>query len=181
LSLAYQHLRKAKAKRCTLKRISLFKLGLVLAIIGIIWVGFVFLQSEKTYQKIGLEAGQTGTIIGNFEDSGIGFYQLTMPEFSRDSLFIQILDSHENVIADKKIETKKAVNYFDFSSSGQYVLKITNLSERLVEVEVEFGDTNVSVIRIPAIVVLSGIVLMIISSARKLWSYKMAQPSEKIS
>ena len=52
---------------------------------------------------------------------------------------------------------------------------------KMTPIEVEFGNTNVSQIRNPGIVLFLGFVLMVISGYRKLKNYKIAQPDEKIS
>ena len=149
--------------------------------IGVAWVTVIYLENEKTIDEFTLLSGQTESIVASLENSGIGYFLVTMPEFASDSLFIQVLDSDSNVITDKKIETKKAVNYFSFSETGDYSLKISNLSEKSVLVHIEYGDANVSEIRNPGVIVLVGIILMIFASFRKLLNYNMAQPSEKIS
>ena len=162
-------------------KLSLFKIGLLISLIGVTWVTSIYLENEKIIEEFDLLSGQTISVVESFENSGIGYFQVTMPKFASDSLFIQLVDSDSNVITDKKIETKKAVNYFSYSKTGDYMLKITNLSGKTVLVHIEYGDTNVSEIRNPGIIVLGGILLMIFSSFRKLLNYKMAQPSEKIS
>jgi len=159
---------------------SLFKIGLVLGIIGIVASGFVFYQSEKSTQSFVLDLEQTKSLDLRLEESGVGFYKISVPELG-DSVFVQIMDSHENVLVDKKIETKTAVNYFDFKNSDVYTIRITNLSENPILVDVEFGDTNVSEMRYAGVVVLLGTVLMVISGYRRLKNYKIAQPDENIS
>jgi len=84
-------------------------------------------------------------------------------------------------LADKRIETKTAVNYFDFENSNVYTLKVTNLSDHKISVQIEFGDTNLSQISYPGIVFYVGVVLLMISGYRRLKNYKIAQPDENIS
>jgi len=163
-----------------LKRPSLFKVGLILSIIGVVWTGFVFSEGEKISQSFHLNIAQTASFDLKLQNPGIGFYKTSVSDLG-DAVFIQVLDSEENIIADKKIETKMAVNYFDFENPGIYTIKITNLSDYPIPIEVEFGNTNVSQIRNPAIVLFLGFVLMVISGYRKLKNYKIAQPDEKIS
>ena len=98
-----------------------------------------------------------------------------------DSVFVQIQNSKESVITDKKIETKSAVNYFDFRDSDIYTIKVTNLSKNSLIVDVEFGQTNVAEMKYPGIVVLVGIILMIFSSYNYLKNHKIAQPEENSS
>ena len=65
--------------------------------------------------------------------------------------------------------------------ANSYTIKITNISDHTIPIDVEFGDTNVSQIKNPGIVLFCGIMLMIISSYIKLKNYKIAQPDENIS
>jgi hypothetical protein len=164
-----------------LKKLSLFKLGLVLAIIGAVWIGIVFLKAEKVFESYDLKPAQTITLDVQLQDVGIGFYRIFIPDFAGDVLFVQILDPNGNILADKRIETKMAVNYFDFEYDGKYVLKATNLSEDSKIVEIEFGDTNSTEMKIPGIPLGIGLILIIISTFRKLYNYRTAQPEEKIS
>ena len=164
-----------------MKKLSLFKLGLILSIIGAGWIGVVFLEAEKVLESYDLNPSQTIILDVQLQDAGIGFYRILIPDFAGDALFIQILDPNGNILADKRIETKMAVNYFDFEYDGKYVLKATNLSEDLKIVEIEFGDTNSSEMRIPGIFLGIGLMLIIIYIFRKLQNYRTAQPEEKIS
>jgi len=163
-----------------MKRLSLFKIGFILSIIGIIGVGFIFSESEKISQSFHLDREQVASFDLKLQNQGIGFYKVSIPDLG-DAVFIQVLDSEGNILADKKIETKMAVNFFDFESSGVYTIKVTNLSDHTLPIDVEFGDTSVSQIKNPGIVLFSGIMLMIISSYVKLKNYKIAQPDENIS
>jgi len=159
----------------------LFKLGLILSIIGAVWIGVVFLEAEKIIESYDLSPSQTIILDVQLQDAGIGFYRILIPDFTGDPLFIQILDPNGNILADKRIETKMAVNYFDFEYDGKYVLKATNLSENSKIVEIEFGDTNNSEMKMPGIFLGIGLMLIIISTFRKLQNYRTAQPEEKIS
>ena len=159
----------------------MFKLGLIFSIIGAGWIGVVFLEAEKVFESYDLSPSQTIILDVQLQDAGIGFYRILIPDFAGDALFVQILDSNGNVLVDKRIETKMAVNYFDFEYDGKYSLKATNLSEYLKIVEIEFGDTNSTEMKIPGISLGIGLMLIIISTFRKLQNYRTAQPEEKIS
>ncbi len=163
-----------------MKMSSLFKIGLILCVIGIVLVGYGFSEGEKISQTFFLNNEQTETLDLGLQDSGLGFYKISVPDLG-DSVFIQIVDSHENVLVDKKVETKTAVNYFDFENSDVYTLKVTNLSDHQISLQIEFGDTNLSQIRYPGIVLYVGVILLMISGYRQLKNYKIAQPDENIS
>ncbi len=162
-----------------MKRPSFFKIGLILSIIGVVWVGFAFSDGEKISQNIHLNTAQTSSFDLELKNHGIGFYKVSMQN-SKDSVMIQILDSKENIIADKKIETKMAVNFFDFQYSEVYTIKVTNLSDHSIPIIVEFGDTNVSNMINSGIVLFCGIMMIMIAGYIKLKNYKIAQPDEKI-
>jgi len=162
-------------------KLTTFRLGLVITVIGILWVGFEFSNGDKISKNFNLFEKQTGNLDIELSNSGIGFYKITVPEFERDSLFIQVLEPNENIIVDKKIETKMSVNFFEFKNDGNHLLKITNLSNKPVKLQVEFGDSNSAQMKIPGIVLFIGVVLMIIASYQKLRNYNMAHPDEKIS
>ena len=68
-----------------------------------------------------------------------------------------------------------------FEKDGQYVAKITNLSDEKMNLEVEFGDTNGREMIIPGIVILTGGLMIVISLYFKLRDYRIEQPDEKIS
>ena len=162
-------------------KLTLFKLGLVVTVIGILWIGFEFSNGEKISKNFNLLEKQTDALDIELSNSGIGFYKITVPEFERDSLFIQVLEPNENIIVDKKIETKMSVNFFEFKNDGSYLLKITNLSKKPVKLQVEFGDSNSLQMKIPGMILFTGVILIIIASYQKLRNYNMAQPDEKIS
>ncbi len=163
-----------------MKKPSLFKIGLILSVIGVVFVGYGFSEGEKIAQTFLLDTEQTESLDLRLQDSGIGFYKISVPDLG-DSVFIQIVDSQHNVLADKKIETKTAVNYFDFENSNVYTLKVTNISDHQISVQIEFGDINLSQIRYPGIVLYVGVILLMISGYRRLKNYKIAQPDENIS
>ena len=148
--------------------------------IGVVFVVYGFSEGEKISQTFLLDTKQTESLDLRLQDSGIGFYKISIPDLG-DSVFIQIVDSQHNVLADKKIETKTAINYFGFENSNVYTLKVTNLSDHQISVQIEFGDINLSQIRYPGIVFYVGVILLMISGYRRLKNYKIAQPDENIS
>jgi hypothetical protein len=162
-------------------KISLFKLGLVLIIVGIIWISFIFIQTEKTHNVILLKQSNSFESKLEFTGADIGFYKVYMPEFTGEEVFIQILDTQANVIQEERIQTKMSVGYFDFNEDGAYTLKATNISKNSINIQMEFGNTN-SQEMIPAgVMILVGAVTIIVMSYLKLKNYNIAQPDENIS
>lgn len=162
-------------------RYSSFKIGITLVVIASIWIWVLFSGSEKVSLSTELNAKEITTVDLYLTKSGLGYYIITIPEYAKHVLFVQILDPYGNVIADKKIETKMSVDYFRFSDSGKYTMEITNFSEEPVSIEASLGDTTTSQLMIPAIIVFFGAVIVIYSGYRKLSDQSTAQPEENIS
>lgn len=162
-------------------KISLFKIGIIFTIIGIIWISIVFSQGNRISDEFLLESTGSHMINLDFLGKDIGYYKVFMPEFAGDKIFAQVLDGNGNVISEQSIQTKMSVGYFDYEKNGKYNLKITNISDNLVGVQIEFGDTN-SQNMIPAgIMILVGTTMIIFASYVKLKNYKIAHPDENIS
>ncbi len=162
-------------------RVSPFKIGLTLVIIGIVWTAVIFDETEKKYDSSILK--QSSSFETNLEFSGIdiGFYKLYMPEFAGEDIFVQILDPKENVIQEKRIQTKMSVGYFDFNEDGIYTVKITNISKNTIDIQTEFGNTNSQKMLPSGILILVGAIVMMIMSYMKIKNYKIEQPEENIS
>ncbi len=162
-------------------KISLFKLGLGLTIVGIVWISFIFVETEKTNDTILLKQSNSFELKSEFTGIDIGFYRIYMPEFSGEEVFVQILDAKDNVIREERIQTKMSVGYFDFNEDGTYTVKITNISKNQINLQVEFGNTN-SQQMIPAgVLILVGAIILIVMSYLKIKNYKIEQPDENIS
>ncbi len=157
------------------------KLGLGLTIIGIIWISFIFIETEKIQDTILLKQSNSFELKLEFTGVDIGFYRVYMPEFSGEEVFVQILDTKDNVIQEEEIHTKMSVGYFDFNEDGTHTVKITNISTKQINLQVEFGNTN-SLQMIPAgVLILVGSVTMIVMGYLKIKNYKIEQPDENIS
>jgi len=162
-------------------KISLLKLGLGLTIIGIIWISFIFVETEKIQDTILLKQSNSFELKLEFTGADIGFYRIYMPEFSGEEVFLQILDTKDNVIQEQEIHTKMSVGYFDFNEDGTHTVKVTNISKNQINLQIEFGNTN-SLQMIPAgVMILVGSLTMIIMGYLKITNYKIEQPDENIS
>jgi len=159
----------------------LFKVGIGLTILGMIWLSVIFDEGNRISESFSLKSSDSTEIEMNFEGKDIGYYKIFMPEFSGEGVSVQILDQNQNVISDEIVETKMSVGYFDFEVGGTYVAKITNLSNDKINLEVEFGDTNGREMIIPGIVTLAGGLMIVISLYIKLRDYRIEQPDENIS
>ena len=162
-------------------KISPFKIGLILVIVGIIWTGLIFDETEKKYDSILLEQSNSFEVKSEFFGSDIGYYKLYMPEFGGEEIFVQILDTNENVIEEQMVQTKMSVGYFYFNENGEHIVKITNIAKNPIDIQIEFGNTNSQKMLPSGIMVLAGALLMMIMSYMKIKNYKIEQPEENIS
>ena len=162
-------------------KISPFKLGLVLVIVGMVWTAFIFDETEKKYDSIVLKESSSFEVKSEFSGIDIGYYKLYMPEFAGEEIFVQILDPKENVIAEQMVQTKLSVAYFDFNEDGEHIIKITNIAKNQINVQIEFGNTNSQKMFPSGIMVLVGALMMMIMSYMKIKNYNIEQPEENIS
>ena len=162
-------------------KISPFKIGLVLVIIGIIWTGFIFDETEKKHDSVILKQSNSFEVKSEFFGVDIGYYKLYVPEFAGEKIFVQILDPKENVIQEQIVKTKMSVAYFDFIEDGEYIIKITNVVKNPIDVQIEFGNTNSQKMIPSGIMTLIGALVMMVMSYVKIKNYKIEQPEENIS
>ena len=162
-------------------KISVFKIGLMLVIIGMIWVSVIFNETEKNHDAMLLKESNSIESKLEFSGSGIGYYKIYMPEFNNENVFVQILDKNFNVIQEQKVNTKFSVAYFDFDKNGVYTIKVLNISENSIDLQIEFGDTHSQKMIIPGIMILIGSLIMMLISYLKIKNYNIEQPDENIS
>ena len=153
----------------------------MLSVIGMIWISLVFLQGERISEEIALNPSSSYDLKLDFDGSDIGYYKVTMPEFSGQQIFVQILDKNNNVISEENVHTKMSLGYFHFENSGTFTAKITNPSENQINLQVELGETNSKNMILPGIMILVGSIMIIVSSYMKLKNYRIAHPDENIS
>ena len=108
--------------------------------------------------------------------NGIAFYEINIINYQQNPLFVQILEPKGNIIAEQKIHTILSENYFDFNSNGNYVIRVTNISEQPVEFSIRYGDTKLEELLIPEIVTFIGSSILIYAIFRRMKHYSMAQP-----
>jgi len=161
-------------------KISLFKIGIILSVIGIIWTSGIFLESNKISEGFTVESQQSHKIQLNFEGNGIGYYKIFMPEFLKYKIFVQVLDDNENIISEKNIETKMSVSYFDFDQSGKYTINVVNTLEHPIDIQIELGNTAMGEMIYSGIMTFAGGIIIVISSFIKLRNYKIEHPDENI-
>ena len=150
-------------------------------IIGIIWISFIFNETEKVYDSVLLEQSNSFEVSSEFMGKDIGYFKIYIPNFNGEQIFVQVLDENKNVIREQRVQTKLSVGYFDFNKGDIFTTKITNISENPIKMQIEFGNTN-SQKMIPAgMMILIGAVIFIMMSYVKLKNYNIEQPDENIS
>jgi len=159
--------------------LSVFRIGIILVLIGSAWTGIVFSGTIKESKSIILDRLDSARISIDLNGNGLGFYIISSNGYD-NILLAKILDSQGNYIDMKRITNKLTVNYFQFEKTGEYTLEITNFVDKPVELTTEIGDTTFQNFVIPAIIVFFGTVFLVISGYRKLQGYITAQPDEKI-
>ena len=162
-------------------RASSFKIGLVLVVIGMIWISGIFNETEKNHDSTLLKESNSIESKLEFSGIGIGYYKIYMPEFNNENVFVQILDKNLNVIQEQKVNTKFSVAYFDFDNDGVYTIKVSNISENTIDLQIEFGDTHSQKMVTPGIMILLGSLIMMLVSYLKIKNYNIEQPDENIS
>ena len=162
-------------------RMSFFKVGVGLLIIGMIFLSLIYYEGDRNMKNFSLKPSDSAEMNMEFVGKDIGYYKIFIPEFSGSEVFVQILDQNHNIISDDIVATKMSVNYFNFETSGTYFVKVTNISDEQLNIEVEFGDTNGREMIIPGIITLAGGIMVVIALYIKLRDYRTEQPDENIS
>ena len=161
--------------------LSLLKISLVLLIVGMIWISLIFNETEKIHDSVLLKQSNSIEVKSELSGADIGYYKLYMPEFAGEDVFVQILDTGDNVIEEQRIHTKMAVGYFNFNENGAYTVRITNISNNPVDLQIEFGNTNSQKMMTPGIILLVGSLGIMMASYLKIKNYNIEQPEENIS
>ena len=161
-------------------RLSIFKISILLIIIGASGTGIIFSEADRTSELMSLKQTESDQISMFFEENDIGYFTITNPEFQGQGVYYRIVDENYDTISKGIAETKMSIRYFDVKESGIYTIVLTNLAQEKMNYEVEIGSTNALIISIPAGVMFVGGLLLLFSSYMKLRNYRIAQPDENI-
>ena len=161
-------------------RLSLFKISILLIIIGASGTIIVFSESEKLEQFMTLKQTESDKISLYFEAGDIGYHKVTIPEFDGQGVFYRIVDDNYDIISKGLIQTKMSIRYFDVKESGIHTMIVTNLSQESMRYEIEIGSTDANKIMIPAGIMFVGGLLLLFTSFMKLKNYRTEQPDENI-
>ena len=161
-------------------QLTLFKISILLIIIGASGTGVVFSEAERVTEIMLLKQNESDDISMFFEANDIGYHKVTIPEFEGQGVFYRIVDENYDTISKGIVETKMSIRYFDVKETGVYTMVMTNLAQEKMNYEVEIGSTNAIIISIPAGVMFVGGLLLLFASYMKLKNYRIAQPDENI-
>ncbi|MDC0203026.1 hypothetical protein OAJ97_04920 [Candidatus Nitrosopelagicus sp.] len=161
-------------------RLSLFKMSILLIIIGASGTGIIFSESDKIQQVMTLKQTEFNEVSLFFEAEDIAYYKITIPEFEGQGVFYRIVDENQNTISKGISETKMSIRYFDVKESGVHTMIVTNLSQENMRYEIEIGSTDANKIMIPAGIMFVGGLLLLFTSFMKLKNYRTEQPDENI-
>ena len=161
-------------------RLSLFKISILLVIIGASGTGIIFSESDKIQQVMTLNQTEFNEVSLFFEAEDIAYYKITIPEFEGQGVFYRIVDENQNTISKGISETKMSIRYFDVKESGVHTMIVTNLSQENMKYEIEIGSTDANKIIIPAGIMFVGGLLLLFTSFMKLKNYRTEQPDENI-
>tara|TARA_Y100001956_G_scaffold931_1_gene1178 strand:- start:201 stop:692 length:492 start_codon:yes stop_codon:yes gene_type:complete len=161
-------------------RLTLFKISILLIIIGASGTGVFFSEAERMTEIMLLKQNESDDISMFFEADDIGYHKVTIPEFEGQGVFYRIVDENYDTISKGIVETKMSIRYFDVKETGVYTMIMTNLAEEKMNYEVEIGSTNAIIISIPAGVMFVGGLLLLFASYMKLKNYRIEQPDENI-
>lgn len=157
--------------------ISLFYIGIILIMIGSIWAGIILSEANKSVDSFHLGNSEVGTTSLQVEGNGIGFYLISSESY-QNNILAKVVDSHGNFLDIRKITNKVTVDYFHFEHNDQVTLELTNLSDNPVQLSTTIGDTRVSEIMLPAILIFAGAMILIFSGFKKLRNYITEHPDE---
>ena len=161
-------------------RLSLFKISILLIIIGASGTGIIFSESDKIQQFMMLKQTESNQVNLYLEVGDIAYYKITIPEFEGEGVFYRIVDENYDTISKGISETKMSIRYFDVKESGMHTMIVTNLSQESMKYEIEIGSTDANKIIIPAGIMFVGGLLLLFTSFMKLKNYRTEQPDENI-
>ena len=161
-------------------RLTLFKISILLVIIGASGTGIIFSEAERTLQSMLLKQIESDEISQYFEAGDIAYHKISIPEFEGQGVFYRIVNEDHDTISKGIAETKMSIRYFDVKESGAYTIILTNLAQEKMNYEVEIGSTNAIMISMPAGVMFVGGLLLLFTSYMKLKNYRTEQPDENI-
>ena len=158
------------------KNISSYKIGIIIIFIGVLWMWLIFSDGIYESEIISINSEKSSTFDIPLTGHGIAFYEINIKNYQQNPLFVQILEPKGNIIAEQKIHTILSENFFNFNSNGNYVIRVTNISEENLEFSIRYGDTKLEELLIPEIITFIGSSILIYAIFLKMRNYSIAQP-----
>ncbi len=162
-------------------KVSMFRIGLALVIIGVVWISLVFAEAEKTHITTLLKQSESAEMGMGFSGTGIAFYRIHMPEFAGDEVFVQVRDPANNVMQEQMVQTRMLVGYFEFDADGRHSVILTNISGDPIVLEADLGETDSQEMMPAGIMILAGSAAMMVMAYLRITAYSTEQPDENIS
>ena len=176
MALFYINIKKILNKTLLQKNISSLRNGIIIVFIGVVWMWLIFSDGIYESELISINPQKSETFDITLTGQGIAFYEINIKNYQLTPLFVQILEPNGNIIAEQKIHTILSENYFNFNTNGNYVIRVTNISEQPIDFSVRFGDTKLEELLIPEIVTFIGSSVLIYGIFRRMKHYSIAQP-----
>ena len=167
-------------KRFLLKTIFSFKIGIILTLIGVVWMWLIFSDGINESEIISINPQNSKTFDLTLTGEGIAFYEIHIRNYQQNPLFVQILDPKDNIVADQKVHTILSENFFDYTN-GKYVIRVSNLSEENIEFSIRYGDTKLNELLIPELVTFVGSSILTYVIFLRMIHYSIAQPKDNTS
>jgi len=161
-------------------RLSLFKISILLVIIGTSGTGIIFSEADKSHQFMTLRQTESDQLSLYFEAGDIGYHKITIPEFEGQGVFYRIVNEDYDTVSKGISDTKMSIRYFDVKESGIHTMILTSFSQEKMSYEIEIGSTDANRIMIPAGIMFVGGLLLLFTSFMKLKNYRTEQPDENI-
>ena len=158
------------------KNISSFKNGVIIVSIGVVWMSLIFSDGIQESDLISINPQNSKTFDISLSGQGIAFYEIHIKNYQQNPLFVQILEPKGNIIAEQKIHTILSENFFNFNSDGNYVIRVTNISEQNIDFSIRYGDTKLEELLIPEILTFIGSSILIYTIFLRMKNYSIAQP-----
>ena len=150
----------------------------MITFIGVVWMWLIFSDGIIESDLISINPQKSKTFEIPLTGQGIAFYEIHIKNYQQNPLFVQILDPKDNIIAEQKIHTILSENFFDFSDTGNYVIRISNFSEDNIEFSIKYGDTKLEQLLIPEIITFVGSSILVYVIFLKMIRYSIAQPND---
>ena len=150
--------------------------GLILVIFGVVWIWLIFYSEIEQPELNSLDPEESKTFHLFLSEEGLAYYKISITNYDLQTLFVQIMEPKNNVIAEQKIHTKMSVNFFEYDLDGNYIIRITNISEKTTEFKIEYGDSKSEELVPPLIPSIIGSLLIIYTAYRKMMTYSIEHP-----